>query len=532
MGSGCCSYDSTTKTTLPRIGYLRIGQSFFRLQPKFNWVPRNPRNGGLQSCTDLKVVFGSVGRQKGFCFFKKGRTFLRVFDAMDDDSVGVSSFHDHWEDTERNSEYGFSSSEGEDSDSDIGLQPITDIELPIKKEQHSNFYTGDDDSVSMAANRFRFAMLGNRAAQQKKKKRKSFFGMMNNVGLVTFLTLLFSLVDWCGWKIVRLPLPPFHLLRPFVISTATAGFLGYVCVPLLRVLKIQSIRKEGLVGKHSRTPTMAGLYFIPTGVVVAEFLVGFSSAEVFGASAVTLSFAVIGLIDDLRSLKNDNTRWVSSSWMEILLEVVVTAWFLFWYYSTANISSPYCMKLLAPLPAPVGILCLGTFYPILASFCFFSMASGVRVTDGLDGLAGGIAALAFTGMSIAVLPICSDLAVFGASMAGACVGFLFHNRYKASVLMGDTGALALGGALAAMAACTGMFFPLFITSGIFVLETLSVIVQGTFFKTRKHLVRTNRRPFHQHLELRGVRAPAIVAGAYLISSVLVLVAGYVGLISA
>lgn len=72
---------------------------------------------------------------------------------------------------------------------------------------------------------------------------------------------------------------------------------------------------------------------------------------------------------------------------------------------------------------------------------------------------------------------CLDLAVFGASMAGACVGFLLHNRYKASVFMGDTGSLALGGALAAMAACTGMFFPLFIASGVFVLESLSVVLQ-------------------------------------------------------
>lgn len=74
----------------------------------------------------------------------------------------------------------------------------------------------------------------------------------------------------------------------------------------------------------------------------------------------------------------------------------------------------------------------------------------------------------------------SDLAVFGASMAGACMGFLFHNRYKASVFMGDTGSLALGGALASMAACTGMFFPLFISSGVFVLEALSVILQVSY----------------------------------------------------
>lgn len=78
---------------------------------------------------------------------------------------------------------------------------------------------------------------------------------------------------------------------------------------------------------------------------------------------------------------------------------------------------------------------------------------------------------------VLILHLNPDLAVFGASMAGACVGFLFHNRYKASVFMGETGALALGGALAAMASCTGMFLPLFISSGIFVLEGLSFVIQ-------------------------------------------------------
>ncbi|KAK1324559.1 hypothetical protein QJS10_CPA01g01660 [Acorus calamus] len=105
------------------------------------------------------------------------------------------------------------------------------------------------------------------------------------------------------------------------------------------------------------------------------------------------------------------------------------------------------------------------------------MGNGVNLTDGLDGLAGGTAALAFIGMSIAVLPISSGLAIFGVSMAGSCIGFLFHNGYSATLFMGDTGALALGGALAAMAACTGMFLPLFISSGVFVLEVVSVITQ-------------------------------------------------------
>lgn len=193
--------------------------------------------------------------------------------------------------------------------------------------------------------------------------------------------------------------------------------------------------------------------------------------------------------------------------------------------------------MLVPLPAPLGLLNMGRCYLFLTSFTFVSMGNGVNLTDGLDGLAAGTAALAFTGMSIAVLPICSDLSVFGASMAGACVGFLIHNRYRASVFMGDTGSLALGGALAAMAGCTGMFFPLFISSGIFVLEAVSVIMQVSYFKTTKQFLGGGRRlfrmaPFHHHLELCGVKEPVIVASAYVMASMLAVFAGYVGLISA
>ncbi|KAF3451115.1 hypothetical protein FNV43_RR07204 [Rhamnella rubrinervis] len=178
--------------------------------------------------------------------------------------------------------------------------------------------------------------------------------------------------------------------------------------------------------------------------------------------------------------------------------------------------------MLAPLPAPLGLVCLGKWYLMLTSFCF-SMANGVNLTDGLDGLVGGAAALAFIGMSIAVLPISSDLAVFGASMAGACVGFLLYNRCKASVFMGDTGSLALGAALAAMAACTGMFFPLFIASGIVLQDDQILPGSHRLFRMA---------PFHHHLELCGLKEPIIVAGAYVLSSSFALFAGYLGLISA
>ncbi|KAG2411338.1 hypothetical protein I3760_Q009900 [Carya illinoinensis] len=271
---------------------------------------------------------------------------------------------------------------------------------------------------------------------------------------------------------------------------------------------------------------MGGLFFVPIGVTVAGFIAGFSSTEVSGAATATLAFAAIGLLADILSVsKNQNSGL--SAWTKILLQVAVGTWFSFWL-DTTSISSPYSIKMLLPLPGPVGLVYLGRCYLLLTSLSFVSMGNGVNLTDGLDGLAGGTAALAFIGMSIAVLPICS----------GACVGFLLHNRYRASVFMGDTGSLALGGALAAMAGCTGMFFPLFISSGIFVMEASTVIIQVLyFFKTTKCLWAAGRctfrmAPLHHHLELCGIEEPIIVAGAYVVSSILALFAAYVGLISA
>uniref|UniRef100_A0A5B6YP85 Phospho-N-acetylmuramoyl-pentapeptide-transferase n=2 Tax=Davidia involucrata TaxID=16924 RepID=A0A5B6YP85_DAVIN len=496
-------------------------------------VFRSPKRSSLSTPSATRISFLSTLRRRRLCSYsalklgssvqKHGlRHRLVQVRAMDE---GISSLND-WGDNEGVVESILSSSEGEDSDGEIMLQPVTDVDLPTAREQ----FLITNDALTVTAHRF--AMLG-----RERKKSRIKYGVLNNIGLMTFLTVLVLFVDWCAWRIVRLPLEPFYLTRPFCIAAILVSCAGYICVPILRSLKIRSIiRKEGPARHSSKkvTPTMGGLFFVPIGIIVAEAIVGFSSIEVFGAAAATLAFAAVGLLDDILSLiKNHNNGL--SAWMRILLEVAVGTGFSFWL-DTTNISSPYSMKMLVPLPSPLGLVFLGKCYLFLTSFCFVSMANGINLTDGLDGLAGGTAALAFIGMSIAVLPICSELAVFGASMAGACIGYLMHNRYKASVFMGDTGSLALGGALAAMAACTGMFFPLFISSGIFVLEAVSVIMQVSFYKTTKRLYGAGHRlfrmaPFHHHLELCGFKEPIIVAGAYVISCMLALFAGYVGLIS-
>ncbi|KAI5447470.1 variant 2, Phospho-N-acetylmuramoyl-pentapeptide-transferase [Lathyrus oleraceus] len=356
------------------------------------------------------------------------------------------------------------------------------------------------------------------------------------MGLIIVLTVLLLYVDWCMWKIVRLPLAPFYLTRPFLISAILVSFAGYVCVPIFRHLKaIHVIKQQGPLRHHlkRRTPTLGGLLFVPIGVIVAHVIADSSSIEVSGVCGVTIAFAAVGLLSDILNLTKNHWRGLPAL-TEVCLEVAVGTCFSFWLNIT-SISSPYGMKTLLPLP--VGLVYLGRYYHLLTSYCFVSMGHGVKLADALDGLAGGTAALAFIGMSIAVLPICSELAIFGASMAGSCVGFLLYNRHKASVYMGNTGSLALGGALTAMAACTGMFFPLLISSGIFIVESSSVILQVLHLKITKGLLGPSwaflrMPPLHRRLHLLRFREPNIVLGAYLISSVLALLGGYVGLISA
>lgn len=145
------------------------------------------------------------------------------------------------------------------------------------------------------------------------------------MGLIAFLTVLLLFVDWCAWKIVRLPLEPFYLCRPFFISAVLVSSLGYLCVPLLSELRIhQNVWKEGPLrrSKKRASPTMGGLFFVPIGVGVAKYVAGFSSVEVTGTAVATLAFATIGLLDDIVTvIKNRNSGL--SVWLKIFLEVKV-----------------------------------------------------------------------------------------------------------------------------------------------------------------------------------------------------------------
>lgn len=441
------------------------------------------------------------------------RCWPRIY-AIEEGAADVPSF-DHMLDSGEMSG-GCSSRADEELEQEIATSHAGDSE-PMHNANHS------EDTVKDVLSPFRDMPIFYQA--------RFLLGLLMTAGLSFLIIVILLFVDW---RIIRVPLASFSLTFPFLGAAIITGILGCFCVPLLTELKFEQIlRKEGPASHSTKigTPTMGGLYFVPVGLIIARLITGCSSPEVSGPVTVTLAFAAIGLLDDsLTFIRNHN--YGLPGWLKFSLQVASGICFYFWQ-DFSNLPSPYQMKTLVPLPPPVGPLYLGKWYLPLTAFCFAAMGNGVNLTDGLDGLAGGTAALAFIGMSIAVLPIYPGLAVFGVSMAGACIGFLIHNRYKASIFMGDTGSLALGGALAAMAAFSGMFFPLFIASGIFVVETISVMMQVFYFKATKRINGSGSRlflmaPIHHHFELSGVKEPYIIGSAYAISCVLSMCAAYIG----
>ncbi|KAF8663337.1 hypothetical protein HU200_055950 [Digitaria exilis] len=417
------------------------------------------------------------------------------------------------------------SSESDWSDEDVVLTAFGDVELPVTGKSRA------EGALTVVAHRLATIDRGH-------KKSRTQQGLINNVGLVAFLAMLLFFVDWCSWKIVRLPLDSFYLTRPFLISAVLSALAGFLFAPVADSLKIHHFRRRGKpVSPSSRkpTPAMGGLFFVPIGIFVARREVGFNSNGVNGAAMITLIFAMLGLLDDISSIGMDQNRKIPQ-WIRLLVQIVAGIYFSVWL-GAADISTPYSMKFLVPLPPPLGLAFMGKVYLILAATCSLSMGTAVTMVDGLDGLAGGIAALALTGLSVAALPICSELSVFGASMSGACTGFLFHNRYRASIVMSRVGSFALGGAVAAIAACSGMFLPMLIACSLFFVELLFAILQVPFRMATNSFRGTNIyplriRPSHYYLRLWGIKEPYIVAGAYMISCFLTLLAGYLGLVSA
>ena len=336
----------------------------------------------------------------------------------------------------------------------------------------------------------------------------------SGVTLLIFLALMLSALGLISLK----PLP----MLPLAVSAAASGGLGYYVVPVLQKLKVaQVIQADGPAThlKKAGTPTMGGIFFIPTAVIIALIWGGFTP-NLIAVSLVTLAYGVIGWWDDWQILRQQSNKGMSPG-QKLILQVTLAILFCLWMWSTQpeTITS-------VKLPANL-ILPLGLFFWLLAGFVMVAESNATNLADGVDGLAGGTGAITFLGLALLVAPTHPDLMIFAACLSGGCLGFLFHNRNPARVFMGDTGSLALGAGLAAAGILTQNLWELFIISGIFFVESISVIAQVIYYKATKGPDGRGKRllkmaPIHHHLELTGWSETQIVGAFYLINAILVI----------
>lgn len=290
----------------------------------------------------------------------------------------------------------------------------------------------------------------------------------------------------------------FTILTGFLITV----LLSPVFIPFLRRLKFgQSIREEGPKShqKKSGTPTMGGLVIllavtITTIIMVAKYTE--VSTNIFLLLFVTLGFGLLGFLDDFIKVVMKRNLGLTSL-QKLIGQIVIAVIFYLVYRNTTGFTPEI------GIPGTDIDINVGWFYVIIIIFWQVGFSNAVNLTDGLDGLVSGTAAIAFGAFAVLAWNNSQfDVAIFSVAAVGALLGFLVFNAHPAKVFMGDTGSLALGGALATVALLTSMELLLVIIGGVFVIETLSVILQVASFKTTgKRIFKMS--PLHHHYELSG-----------------------------
>lgn len=315
----------------------------------------------------------------------------------------------------------------------------------------------------------------------------------------------------------------FALMIGFLLSTA----FGLIAIPLLKKIKAGQ-RINIYVENHQRksgTPTMGGLIFIIPTIITTIFLLVTNKIE-FSVNLlivmfVFISYGLIGFLDDYISIKQNQNKGLSQ-FQKLLLQFIVALIFYILYRKYTDANSILEITLLNIEWK------LDWFYGVFILFLLVGSSNAVNLTDGLDGLAGGLSAIAFLAFGLISwgsywIEGYQDIGIFSFILVGSLMGFLVYNTNPAKVFMGDTGSLTLGATLATIAILTGHELSLAVIGGIFVIETLSVIIQITsviLFKKKVFLM----TPIHHHFERLGWREADIVKLFWIIGFILCLLA--------
>lgn len=299
----------------------------------------------------------------------------------------------------------------------------------------------------------------------------------------------------------------------------------------------QPIRDDGPETHFSKagTPTMGGALIIVAIAISTLLWADLGNRFIWVVLAVLFSYGAIGWIDDYKKLVKQDPKGLASRHKYLWQSIIG---FLVAYYLFSTSVQPSETQLIVPFFKDVVIPLGVVTYVLLTYFVIVGTSNAVNLTDGLDGLAilpsvmvaGALGIFAYLSghsgfsqyLAIPYVPGVGELVIFCGALVGAGLGFLWFNTYPAMVFMGDVGALALGAALGAVAVMVRQEFVLFIMGGVFVIETLSVILQVTSFKlTGKRIFRM--APLHHHFELKGWPEPRVIVRFWIITVFLVLV---------
>lgn len=326
-----------------------------------------------------------------------------------------------------------------------------------------------------------------------------------------------------------------------ILGALTALIAGFIIGPwMIRHLTFrqigQTVRDDGPLSHLSKagTPTMGGLLILFSIVISTLLWADLNSHHVWVVLGVTISFGLIGWVDDYRKLVLKDPRGLPARWK-------------YFWQSLAGFTAAIVLYAYAGLPAETALIVpffkavsipLGIGYVFLTYFVIVGTSNAVNLTDGLDGLAimpsvlvgGALGVFAYAAgnvnfanyLQIPYIPGAGEMVVFCGALVGAGLAFLWFNTYPAQVFMGDIGALALGAALGVLAVIVRQELVLFIMGGIFVIETVSVMLQVASYKlTGKRIFRM--APLHHHFELKGWPEPKVIVRFWIITVILVLI---------
>lgn len=332
-----------------------------------------------------------------------------------------------------------------------------------------------------------------------------------------------------------------YLIFRFIVSALTAliivlAFSPFLIKKLKKLQIVQIVRDEGPQDHFNKsgTPTMGGILIILAIAISALLWGDLTSRFIWIILLVIVAFGLIGWLDDYRKIIKKNTQGLSVR-SKYLLQSLIGLVAASYLYFTAT--TPAEIQLVIPFLKNVAPN-LGFFYILLAYFVIVGSSNAVNLTDGLDGLAliptiligGALGIFAYSSgnhffakyLAIPYIPGVGEIVVFCSALIGGGLGFLWYNAYPAQVFMGDLGSLGLGAGLGIIAVIVCQEIVYFFMAGIFVLETLSVIIQVGYFKLSGGKRIFRMAPLHHHFELKGWPEPKIIVRFWIITFILVL----------